>query len=114
MSDVPRSLQSRVSTIQTVVLEGDIFQLTKNIITADVLQYFYELKINVISVVLTADLLPFKRLYSQLTFFNLKNICFLRKLKNVSCEYDLFEWLKLNFAGCAVYQTRSYTMVFVN
>ena len=27
MSDVPRSLQSRVSTIQTVVLTADVFQL---------------------------------------------------------------------------------------
>ena len=35
-------------------------------------------------------------------------------LKNVSCEYDLFEWLKLNFASCVVHQTRSYNMVFVN
>ena len=39
---------------------------------------------------------------------------FLRKLTNVSCEYDLFEWLKLNFASCVVHQTRSYNMVFVN
>ena len=29
------------------------------------------------------------------------------KLKNVSCEYNR-EWLKLNFASCVVYQTRSY------
>ena len=35
-------------------------------------------------------------------------------LKNVSCEYDLFEWLKLNFASYVVHQTRSYNMVFVN
>ena len=28
---------------------------------------------------------PFKRLYSQLTFFNFLHI---KKLKNVSCEYD--------------------------
>ena len=27
-------------------------------------------------------------------------------------EYDLFEWLKLNFASCVVHQTRSYNMVF--
>ena len=27
-------------------------------------------------------------------------------LKNVSCEYDLFEWLKLSFASCVVNQTR--------
>ena len=65
------------------------------------------------------------RSYSQLTFtiqtvvltadvFQLeKYIYFLRKLKNVSCEY-LFEWLKLNFASCVVHQPRSYDMVFVN
>ena len=39
---------------------------------------------------------------------------FLRKLKNVSCEYDLFEWLKPYFASCVVHQTRSYNMFFVN
>ena len=37
-----------------------------------------------------------------------------KKLKSVSCEYDVFEWLKLNFASCVVHQTRSYNMVFVN
>ena len=77
----------------------------------DVFQYFYELILY--------------RSYSQLTFtiqtvvltadvFLLKNIYFLRKLKDVSCEYDLFEWLKPNFASCVVHQTRSYNMVFVN
>ena len=35
-------------------------------------------------------------------------------LKNVSCEYDLFEWLKPNFASCVVHQARSYNMFFVN
>ena len=35
-------------------------------------------------------------------------------MKNVSCEYDLFEWLKLNVASCVVHQTRSYNMVFVS
>ena len=28
-------------------------------------------------------------------------------LKNVSCEYDLFEWLKINFATCVVHQPRA-------
>ena len=37
-----------------VVLTADVFQLIKNIFTADVLQYFYELILN--------------RSYSQLTF----------------------------------------------
>ena len=36
------------------------------------------------------------------------------KFENVSYEYDLFEWLKVNFASCVVRQTRSYIMVFVN
>ena len=53
MSDVPRSLQSWVSTIQTVVLTADVFQLEKKN-TADVFQYF--------------DELIFYRSYSQLTF----------------------------------------------
>ena len=32
---------------------------------------------------------------------------FIKKLKNVSCEYNR-EWLKLNFASCVVHQTRSH------
>ena len=35
-------------------------------------------------------------------------------MKNVSGEYALFEWWKLNFASCVVHQTRSYNMFFVN
>ena len=54
VSDVPRSLQSWVSTIQTVVLTADVFQLNFFFFTADVLQYFYELILY--------------RSYSQLTF----------------------------------------------
>ena len=104
-------LHVTVSTIQTVVLTADVFQLEKNIFTADVLQYFYELTLY--------------RSYSQLTFtiqmvvltadvFQLKKIFFFLRLKNVSCEYDLLEWLKLNFASCVVHKTRSYNMFFVN
>ena len=49
----------------------------------------------------------------KLRFFNFKNIHLLRKLKNVSGEYKLFEWLKLNFVSCVVHQTRSLGMRIV-
>ena len=47
-----------------------------------------------------------------MTFFNTSDGCNINLLtvyvlKNVSCEYDLFEWLKLNFASCVVHQTRA-------
>ena len=70
--------------------------------TADVFQYFYEfilyrsysqLTFTIQTVVLTADVFQLK----------IYDMYFLRKLKNVSCEYDLFEWLKLNFASCVVH-----------
>ena len=69
VSDVPRSLQSWVSTIQTVVLTADVVQLIKKI-TADVLQYFYELisyrsysqlTFTIQTVVLTADVFQLKK-----------------------------------------------------
>ena len=68
MSDVPRSLQSWVSTIQTVVLTADDLQLKK------IFSQLTFCNINIISIGRTHSWrLPFKRLYSQLTFFNLKN-----------------------------------------
>ena len=110
MSDIPLRLQSWVSTIQTVVLTADVFQLKKTCLI-----YHADCKV---------EFQPFKRSYSQLTFFNLKNI------QTVVLTADVFqlekfwvekrqlwvrpfEWLKLNFESCVVYQTRSYNMVFV-
>ena len=49
-----RSYSQLTFTIRTVVLTADVFQLKKNIFTADVLKYFYELILY--------------RSYSQLTF----------------------------------------------
>ena len=70
MSDVPRSLQSWVTTIQTVVLTADVIQLKKYNITADVLQYFLELILyrscsqltfTIQTVVLTTDVFQLKK-----------------------------------------------------
>ena len=93
MSNVPRSWQNWVSAIQTVALTGVVFQFYK----------IFSLSIRVIVLVLVRRMVMENRPVGPG-----------KKLKSVSCEYDVFEWLKLNFASCVVHQTRSYNMVFVN
>ena len=128
-SDVPRSLQSWVSTIQRVVLTADVFQLfcvprslqswvstiQTVVLTADVFQL---LKIK--SWKTSAVSTTVKKLknvsceYNRLNGWNSTFFVFYKKLKNVSCEYDrpcVTEWLKLNFASCVVHQAGMFIRI---
>ena len=82
MSDVPRSLQSWVSTIHTVVLTADVFQLFIKCVTCNLspyTSYAYVLA----AVTAARWLLDTHKKWSRLFWQQI-----LQKLKNVSCEYD--------------------------
>ena len=97
MSDVPSSLQSWVSTIKTVVLTADAFQLFIKSVwcTTQLAQLSFKLSIGRTHSWRYKTFLACKVWTIQSVVFA-ADVFQLKKLKNVSCKYDrLNGWKKL-------------------